>query len=84
MLQIIFMLVKQFELPILCIVGLDGLICCLVSDYLKKQNQKDPGSVPHCRQWVLGLSIFGLALMVIAMILLFVLGYYDQWLQLFF
>lgn len=84
MLRVIFMLIKQFELPILCGIGFAGIVCCLVADYLKKKNDKQPGSIPHCKQWTLGLYIVGLVIMVGAMIALFVLGYYDKWLELLF
>lgn len=83
MIQII-LLIKRFELPFLCLIGIDGIICCCIADYLKKRNEKTPGSVAHCRQWTLGLYIAGFLCMVGAMLALFVLGYYDQWLRLLF
>lgn len=84
MLQFTFVLFQRFQLPILVMVGVAGVILYCVSEYLAKKNKQVPGSVKHCKELTLSLNIAALILMVADMITFFLLGYYDEFLHLFF
>lgn len=80
MLQFTFVLFQRFQLPILMGVGIAGFICCCVADHLAKKNQKTPGSVKRCREITISLYIAGFILMVSAMLTMYILGYYNEFL----
>lgn len=80
MLQFIFVLFQRFQLPILMIVGIVGFICCCVADHLAKKNQENPGSVKRCKEITISLYIAGFILMVSAMLTMYILGYYNEFL----
>lgn len=84
MLQIMFVLFQRFQLPILVMVGVAGVACYGVSEYLARKNKQQPGSVAHCKELTFSLNMAALILMVADMITLFVLGYYDEFLHMFF
>lgn len=50
MLQFIFVLFQRFQLPILVMVGVAGVILYCVSEYLAKKNKQAPGSVKNCKE----------------------------------
>ena len=73
MLQFTFVLFQRFQLPILVMVGVAGVILYCVSEYLAKKNRKTPGSVKHCKELTLSLNIAALILMIADMITFFLL-----------
>ena len=74
MLQFTFVLFQRFQLPILVMVGVAGVILYCVSEYLAKKNKQAPGSVKHCKELTLSLNIAALILMVADMNTLFMIG----------
>lgn len=84
MLQFTFVLFQRFQLPILVMVGVAGFILYCVSEYLARKNKQQPGSVKHCKELTFSLNMAALILMVADMITFYLLGYYDEFLHMFF